>query len=174
MSDLPDDFFLILPDASDDSPAAPTLDFDRSPVVTLTFAGNRLTRNAARAYQEEFGIGVMEWRMLVLLTRSPGCSVVSAARTTGIDKAAVSRSLQRMQKDGLARSESSGRDERRKAWFLTESGHTLHARILPRALQRQRALLKGFSKDELVAFSSYLQRFLANTVDSPGDPFDAQ
>ncbi|MBE1296121.1 MarR family winged helix-turn-helix transcriptional regulator [Phycobacter azelaicus] len=162
MSDLTDDMFLILPDGSDVSPAAPTLDFTRSPVVTVTFAGNRLTRNAARAYQQEFGVGVMEWRMLVMLTRDPGCSVGHAARTTGIDKAAVSRALQRMEQAGLARAEVLGGDERRKSWLLTDAGHALHARMLPRALERQRALLKGFSPDELASFTGYLQRFLAN------------
>jgi hypothetical protein len=34
--------------------------------------------------------------------------------------------------------------------------------MLPRALERQRALLKGFSPDELASFTGYLQRFLAN------------
>ncbi len=165
MSDLTDEMFLALPDGSDASPAAPTLDFDRSPVVTVTFAGNRLTRNSARAYQEEFGIGVMDWRMLVMLTRDPGCSVGHAARTTGIDKAAVSRALQRMEQAGLAQAKVLGGDERRKSWFLTDEGHALHARMLPRALDRQRALLKGFSPEDLDAFAGYLQRFLKNIAE---------
>ncbi|MEL0437287.1 MarR family winged helix-turn-helix transcriptional regulator [Phycobacter sp. K97] len=165
MNDLTDDMFLVLPDGRDGSPAAPTLDFNRSPVVTVTFAGNRLTRNAARAYQQEFGVGVMEWRMLVMLTRDPGCSVGHAARTTGIDKAAVSRALQRMEQAGLARAEVLGGDERRKSWFLTGEGHALHSRMLPRALDRQRSLLKGFSPEELAAFAGYLQRFLNNMAD---------
>jgi DNA-binding MarR family transcriptional regulator len=170
MSDLPDDLFLILPDGSEDSPAAPTLDYSRNPVVTVTFAGNRLTRNAARAYQKEFGIGVMDWRMLVMLTRDPGCSVGQAANLTGIDKAAVSRALQRMEKAGLVRAEVRGGDERRKSWFLTEAGHALHAQMLPRALERQRDLLKGFSPEELTAFTGYLQRFLDNMADQADLP----
>ncbi|MDE4132599.1 MarR family winged helix-turn-helix transcriptional regulator [Phaeobacter sp. QD34_3] len=172
MSDLTDEMFLSLPDGSKDSPAAPTLDYDRSPVVTVTFAGNRLTRNATRAYQQEFGIGVMDWRMLVMLTRDPGCSVGHAARVTGIDKAAVSRALHRMSQAGLARAEVLGGDERRKSWFLTEAGHALHARILPRALERQRDLLKGFSTEDLKAFTGYLQRFLENMADEDTPPPD--
>ena len=159
--------FLILPDGSEDSPAAPTLDYSRNPVVTVTFAGNRLTRNAARAYQKEFGIGVMDWRMLVMLTRDPGCSVGQAANLTGIDKAAVSRALQRMEKAGLVRAEVRGGDERRKSWSLTPKGQDLHGRILPRALERQQDLLKGFTPEETAQFITYMQRFLANIETSP-------
>lgn len=159
---LSDEMFLVTADGSPDDPAAPTLSLRNSPVVLVTFAGNRLTREATRAYQAEFGIGVMDWRMLVMMTRSPGCSVAQAARLTGIDKAAVSRSLHRLESNGLAHSQASGGDERRKSWRLTPQGQDLHSQILPRALERQNALLQGFSEDEITQFTAYLQRFLGN------------
>ncbi|MFT6456730.1 MAG: DNA-binding MarR family transcriptional regulator [Pseudophaeobacter arcticus] len=164
---LPDDMFLVTATGSPDDPAAPTLSLQNSPVVLVTFAGNRLTREATRAYQAEFGIGVMDWRMLVMLTRSPGCSVAQAARLTGIDKAAVSRSLQRLEGSGLAQSEAQGGDERRKSWSLTPKGQDLHGKILPRALERQQDLLQGFSPEETARFTNYLRRFLSNIETSP-------
>lgn len=164
---LPDDMFLVTATGSAEDPAAPTLSLRNSPVVLVTFAGNRLTREATRAYQAEFGIGVMDWRMLVMLTRSPGCSVAQAARLTGIDKAAVSRSLQRLESTGLAQSEAQSGDERRKSWSLTPKGQDLHGRILPRALERQQDLLKGFTPEETAQFITYMQRFLANIETSP-------
>lgn len=164
---LPDDMFLVTATGSAEDPAAPTLSLRNSPVVLVTFAGNRLTREATRAYQAEFGIGVMDWRMLVMLTRSPGCSVAQAARLTGIDKAAVSRSLQRLESTGLAQPEAQGGDERRKSWSLTPKGQDLHGKILPRALERQQDLLKGFTPEETAQFITYMQRFLANIETSP-------
>ena len=164
---LPDDMFLVTATGSAEDPAAPTLSLRNSPVVLVTFAGNRLTREATRAYQAEFGIGVMDWRMLVMLTRSPGCSVAQAARLTGIDKAAVSRSLQRLESTGLAQSEVQSGDERRKSWSLTPKGQDLHGKILPRALERQQDLLKGFTPEETAQFITYMQRFLANIETSP-------
>ena len=159
---LPDDLFLIHPDGSDDGPAATTLSFRRSPTVLLNFAGNRFTRHAARYYQHEFGLGATDWRMLVMLTREPGSSVGHAARTIGIDKAAVSRALQRLEQSGLARAEIPDGDERRKTWSLTPEGTALHARVLPGALERQRALLAGFSPDEVQQLSDFLSRMLDN------------
>ena len=162
MTELTDDLFLIHPNDSPASPAAPTLDFTRTPTVLLTFAGNRFTRSAAKDYLDRFGIGVMDWRMLVMLTREPGSSVSHAARTIGIDKAAVSRALQRMEKAGLVTAQSQHSDDRRKDWTLTDEGHALHARILQRALERQRHLLDGFDPADVEAFTGYLRRFLSN------------
>ena len=158
--DLSDDLFLVHPDGTPNGPAAATLSFTRSPTVLLTFAGNRFTRAAARHYQTEFGIGAMDWRMLVMLTREPGSPVSHAARTIGIDKAAVSRSLHRLDALGLARAEDG--NERRRHWTLTKAGRQMHARILDSALDRQRRLLDGFTPEEVDAFTTYLRRILIN------------
>jgi DNA-binding MarR family transcriptional regulator len=152
--------FLVVTEHGDDK--VQTLSFSRAPTILVTFAGNRFTRLAARFYQEQFGIGVMDMRMLVMLTRAPGCSVAKASETIGIDKAAVSRSLTRLEKSGLAEAISAENDERRKSWSLTTSGRALHDRILVSALARQRKLLKGFTREEVENFTGLLGRFLDN------------
>lgn len=64
---------LFLVDVEDeDGETSRTLSFSRSPTVLLTFAANRFTRAAAKTYAEKFGIGAVDWRMLVMLTRKPG------------------------------------------------------------------------------------------------------
>ncbi|WP_127113466.1 MarR family winged helix-turn-helix transcriptional regulator [Shimia sediminis] len=162
MTNLTDDLFLIDPNDSPETPARRTLSFSRTPTVLLTFAANRFTRSAARHYQETFGIGAMDWRMLVMLAREPGSSVSHASKTMGIDKAAVSRSLQRLQSNDLASPAATGPDERRKDWTLTQTGAELHDRILEDALARQRQLLDGFSPEEVQQLNGYLTRFLTN------------
>jgi len=169
---LPDEMFLIGPGDAPDGPTRPTLSFTRTPTVLLTFAANRFTRAAAREYQELFGIGAMDWRMLVMLTREPGSTVSHAARTIGIDKAAVSRSLQRLEKAGLARPGAAGPDPRRKTWTLTAAGSNLHDRILAHALGRLKQLMAGFSPDEVRALTGYLARLLNNLDAAFGDNAD--
>lgn len=159
---LPDDMFLIYPSDSADSPANATLSFSRTPTVLLNFAANKFTRTSARIYQDKFGIGAMDWRMLVMLTREPDSSVAHASRTIGIDKAAVSRSLQRLEKAGLVTAKATGSDERRKDWALTDAGAALHQDMLTVALERQKSLLKGFSAEDVQAFTGYLGQFLEN------------
>ena len=140
---------------------AQTLSFDRSPTVLLTFAANRFTRAAARFYQDRYGIGAMDWRMLVMLTREPGSSVSHAGRTIGIDKGAVSRSLKRLEAKGLAAPAGGNRSD----WVLTPEGQALHAEILEVALERQRKLLKGLSKSDVETLTRCLGQFLVNLSD---------
>jgi len=158
--ELADAMFLV--DVPQSDGGASTLSFSRSPTVALNFAANRFTRSAARLYQREFGIGAMDWRMLVMLTRAPGCNVAEASETIGIDKAAVSRSLARLEGAGLAEAVVNRPDARRREWSLTPKGKDLHDRILKVALARQKRLLQGFSVAEVEQFNDFLARFLDN------------
>lgn len=151
---LPDEMFLVTPEVDGEA----TLSFRNSPTVLLTFAANRFTRKASRLYQDQFGIGAMDWRMLVMLTREPGSTVSHAGRTIGIDKAAVSRSLRRLEAKGLAKLSAQNGTK----WRLSDAGHALHAKMLAVALDRQRQLLKGLSRDEVEQFSRCLSVFLEN------------
>ena len=162
---LPDDLFLIDMSNIDEAGSGTTLSFSRSTTVLLTFTANRFTRSAARHYLEEFGIGAMDWRMLVMLTRSPDCSVAHASRTIGIDKAAVSRSLSRLEQAGLASAQCKHADKRRRGWSLTKAGHELHGKMLAHALERQQKLLDGFGIEEVEALNGYLRRMLQNLQD---------
>lgn len=146
-----------------------TLSFSRAPTVLLTFAANRYTRRTSRFYQEHFGIGAADWRMLVMLTRQPGASVAISSKTIGIDKGAVSRSLARLEKNDLAYAEVLGNDTRRRQWYLTEKGKDLHAKILAIALKRQAQLLDGMSHDDIATLNGLLARMLQN-MDNMSDP----
>ncbi len=139
-----------------------TLDFDKSPTVQLVFAANRFTRNSARLYQNSFGIGAMDWRMLVMLTKEPASSVARCSVVIGIDKAAVSRSLTRLEKEDLVTSTAPHSDPRRKVWSLTQKGQDLHGKILEAALNEQLKLLKGFSVEEVETLTSLLARLQKN------------
>ena len=162
MAELDDELFLVeVPDASGGR-SDRTLSFSRSPTVLLTFAANRFTRKAARHYQETYGIGAMDWRMLVMLTREPGASVTRASETIGIDKAAVSRCLARLEAKGLATAEADDANQRRRNWTLTEAGRALHAEILEVALRRQRILLEGLDEDDVRRLSASLRIMLSN------------
>ncbi|WP_269580644.1 MarR family winged helix-turn-helix transcriptional regulator [Roseibium sp. Sym1] len=154
--------FLVDLDETEAPSHGTTLSFSRATTVLLTFAANRFTRKAAQHYRKQFGIGVMDWRMLVMLTRAPGCNVAHASKTMGIDKAAVSRSLARLENSGLAASTVNTPDERRRDWRLTKRGHDLHDRILKASLKQQKALLEGFTPLEVEQFNGFLRCCLKN------------
>ncbi len=159
---MPLDPTFFLSDPSGPGDLLPTLEFDRNPTVLLVFAANRFTRNAARFLHQRYGIGAMDWRMMVMLTKEPDIPVSRASKVIGIDKAAVSRSLTRLHKNGLAEPKIPSGDSRRKSWSLTEKGRQLHKEILDLALHRQQKILEGFSEDEVLTLNAMLGRLLEN------------
>ena len=167
-TDLPDELFLIHPDDSG-GPATPTLSFSRSPTVLLNFTANRFTRSAARAYQDRFGIGAMDWRMLVMLAREPRSTAAHASRTIGIDKAAISRALARLETKGLVAPADPDQGRLGREWVLTDAGIALHRQVLSEALNRQKALLDGFTPEEVAQFTGFLTRCLGNLDKLSGD-----
>ncbi|MFT4792638.1 MAG: DNA-binding MarR family transcriptional regulator [Paracoccaceae bacterium] len=165
MTDTPDyddDMLLVTVAGQDGARPRRTLSFSRAPTVLMTFAANRYTRTVSRIYQDRFGIGAMDWRMLVMLTREPGSSVSHASRIIGIDKAAVSRSLTQLEKRGLVRAETPGPDGRRRLFRLTEPGHAMHDALLELALEQNRHLFAGFSAADITTLAGLLSRFLTN------------
>lgn len=159
---LSDDLFLVRVQDAESGKTSETLSFSRSPTVLINFAANRFTRETSRIYQSEFGLSVMDWRMIVMLMREPGATAARASETIGIDKAAVSRSIRRLSDSELIYSGKSYRNGRSHGWHLTDKGETLHAAGLKRALERQKSLLEGFSAEEVTVLCDLLQRFLAN------------
>ncbi|CUH80623.1 MarR family winged helix-turn-helix transcriptional regulator [Tropicibacter naphthalenivorans] len=147
---------------AEDGPPSRTLSFTRSPTVLLNFAANRFNRAAAKAYAQKFDIGIMDWRMLVMLTRVPGATVTQSAQTIGIDKAAISRSVARLEQRGLAVAGDVHANGRSRGWWLTEAGRALHDRVLVEALTRQKRLLDGFSPQEIATLTDMLGRFIDN------------
>ncbi|KIC45918.1 hypothetical protein RA28_09675 [Ruegeria sp. ANG-S4] len=159
---FPDSMFLVDVDGHPDGQRHKTLSFSRTPSVLLTFAANRFTRSSARVYMKDYGIGAMDWRMLVMLVREPGCSAARASAAIGIDKGAISRSLARLEAKNLVEYESLESDERRKKWFLSKKGMALHDEILEVALARLRVMLDGFSEQDIQDFNRLLQLFMDN------------
>jgi len=165
---LDESYFLSGADGGDDD--AQTLDFDKTPTVLLVFAANRFTRSAARHYQTRYNIGAMDWRMLVMLTKEPNIPAARACQVIGIDKAAISRSLARLESSGLARATAQARDPRRKNWQLTMKGQHLHDQILKDALDRQSQILNGFTEQEVSTLNGLLRRMLDNMSNMDSRP----
>ncbi len=165
--ELPDEMFLEHVIAKGVHGVYRTLSFTSSPAVMLCFAANHFTQAAARIYRQHYSIGVTDWRLLVMLTREPGATVSRAADAIGIDKAAVSRSLQQLKEKGLAIQGEVQANGRSRGWTLTAGGRGLHDQVLVEALARQRELFAGFSADEVLQLNGMLRRILANLKSLP-------
>ncbi|MDH4653816.1 MarR family winged helix-turn-helix transcriptional regulator [Pseudomonas sp. BN606] len=124
----------------------------------LTFLANKLATGASQCYRKHFGIGVVEWRMLSMLAVENGITANRICQVIGLDKSAVSRSLQALEAAGHVSSQVDPQDNRRNTVSLTASGRKLHDRVLKVALERERRLLSGLSAEEVDTLIALLGR----------------
>ena len=134
------------------------LDLKRYVPAMLTFLANKLATGASISYRKHFGIGVVEWRLLSLLAVEDKITANRICQVIGLDKSAVSRSLQVLEDAGRISGEVDSRDGRRYAVSLTPEGKALHDRVLKVALERERRLLSDFSPAEVDTLVDLLSR----------------
>jgi len=100
---------------------------------TLLFGLLRLVDSLARPFQEalarQHGIGLSEWRTLVVVHAHPGSSASEISARSGLDKMSVSRALASLEQAGhLVRRPDPG-DGRRALASPTPAGRRLHASL---------------------------------------------
>lgn len=124
------------------------LDFESYIPAYLTFLAGKLSSGASAAYRPRFGIGITDWRMIALLAAEPWVVASHICNSTGLDKAAVSRSVRLLQDLGLVEVVPDRHDQRKQLIALTRKGVSLHDRIVELAVAREQALLEGLSESE--------------------------
>lgn len=135
----------------------------------LAVLSNTVSTTVAKAYDKRFGVSIPEWRVIAVLGRFPGLSAVEVAERTLLDKVAVSRAVTKLIKNGRIDREFANADRRRSILNLSEEGKKLHDEIAQLALQFERDLLAGFSKQELDNLDSIMKRLL-DRASSIGPP----
>lgn len=128
------------------------IDIDTYGPYFLTAVNTALSRSASAIYLRDFGIGVTEWRVLSWLATEPGIAAARICEVIVLDKAAVSRSVARLDQLGLLDVASSDSDPRRKKLALNAAGMALHDRILARALEREARLIEGVDPEDMEAW----------------------
>jgi len=139
-----------------------TLSISRTPAMLMSFAANKFTEGASNYFNDNFGLGTVDWRMLLLLARRPGITSAQAAGTIGVDKGTVSRSVNRLTKSELIKLGALHANGRSRGLTLSPSGRALHDKILHAALGQNGFLMKGFDAAEVRVFCDLLQRFTQN------------
>jgi DNA-binding MarR family transcriptional regulator len=141
--------------------SAHALDLDSYIPAYLSFLAGKLSSGASAVYRPRFGIGITDWRMMALLAAEPWVVASHICNSTGLDKAAASRSVRSLQDLGLIDIAPDRQDQRKQLIALTSKGVALHDRIVELAVAREQALLEGLSEAErktLLRLLVHLQR----------------
>jgi hypothetical protein len=108
-------------------------------------------RLIARAYDDRFGLTVIEWRLTALLAEiGPAADEVVFVRAAA-DRAVAGDAVRALVRRGLAASGAAG-------LALTDEGRALYDEIAPLALAWEAALVAGFTPGEVTALKHLLRR----------------
>lgn len=134
------------------------LDSDRHVPYFFTFISSKLSHGASRLYRKLFKIGITEWRIMSVLAGTPDVSANQIGISLGINKGAVSRSLQTLEKMKLISLSQVEHDNRSKTIKLSSAGLALHDKIIAIALERERLLLSSLTAEEREAFIDTMRK----------------
>ena len=140
------------------------VDIDTYIPFFLSMINNTLSRGASQLYRDTYGVGIVEWRVMSMLAIEAGIPAVRIGEVISIDKGQISRALVSLTDAELVTSEVVSADVRKKKWWLTEKGYSLHDEILGTALSRERALIDGCDPDDLEAFLRVMRIMRKNVV----------
>lgn len=127
----------------------------------FTVAANKLSTGASRLYLKRFGIGIIEWRIMAMLAVEPNIAPARIVQVIGIDKAAVSREMRKLEEKGYLSVADHATNVRRKTLELTAAGYEVHDQIIQVALERERRLLSDLTREEVAVFLDLLARTTA-------------
>jgi DNA-binding MarR family transcriptional regulator len=148
--------------------SAHALDIDHYVPAYFTYLAGKISNSASATYRPRFGIGITDWRIMAMLASEPWISAGRICSATGLDKAAVSRSLRVLERGGLIDIRPDPADQRRQSVALTRRGVSMHDRIVALALEREQHLLDGFSASERKSLLDFLARLQARVQATNG------
>lgn len=126
--------------------------------AALTNLAQKITTTASASYRPRFGVGITDWRIIALLAGEPWIAPVKICEATGLDKAAVSRSLRHLVGAGLVELRGGETSRRRLPLALTAKGLAVHDEIVEVARRREARLLEGFSPEERAQLLDFIAR----------------
>ena len=147
-------------------PASPLSNFLPYP---LSLASNAVSGRIALEYRNRWGLSIPEWRVMAVLGDAGGLTQRELTRRTLMDKVAVNRACKVLEERELASREPNEQDGRSHLLELTGAGRSMHAEIMPLAMEMERRLFEGFSPDELDLFRKLLDRARSQAESLPGD-----
>lgn len=151
--------------AGDTGSCGPVLDLSSHIPTKVTVLANRLMRSASRYYRKRYGIGVVEWRVIMFIGQVTETRANRICSRTELDKGAVSRSLAVLQRMGLVSVQEDGADSRRNNVALTPKGRALHDEMVPIALDRQSEVVADLTQAEIELFIDLIDRLQAKVSD---------
>lgn len=129
---------------------------------------NGLRRTLTQPYAEAFGVTVPEWRLLSLLAHAKILPFAELVVQSTSDKALVSRTVRRLETQGMVAIHAEGSTPRKKlTCVITPVGQAFHDKVIPVARQRQAAMIRLLTKEEREMTYRALEKLHAHCMAIP-------
>src|SRR5580698_5267571 len=122
----------------------------------LSVAANAVSRVIARAYEDQFGLTIPQWRLMAVLGDEGALTQQSLCGRTLMDKVTVMRAAQGLTRRRLVNRQPNAQDGRSHRLDLSPSGYALYCKVIPLAREYESQLLVGLKATEV----ALLQRLL--------------
>lgn len=128
----------------------------------LVTQAQRLMHRGLGERLQQHGVSVAQWTVLVMLWEVDGLTQRELSERVAVDTATLSRTLDRMERDGLAVRKRSAADRRQVHIHLTGRGAGLWRELVPEAETMLERALEGFSANEEEALRGLLKKLITN------------
>ncbi|MDG3440449.1 MarR family winged helix-turn-helix transcriptional regulator [Nitrospirillum amazonense] len=126
----------------------PDLQLNRFLPYRLNILSKKVSLALATRYQERFGLSIPEWRVFATLGQEQPLSSNDIVERTAMDKAKVSRAVNRLVAAGLLDRQPHPRDQRLLRLSFSHKGRDLYAQVAPEALAWEGQLLSVLTDAE--------------------------
>ena len=120
-------------------------EFEASASFLIMTLSNRLTVLSERTLRRALDVSLMEWRVLTVLAVEPAAPPGRIVAIAGVNKAAVSRAVNSLERRGLLSRIPAPEHRLRTQLYLTPEGLALHARGTDERLHSEDKLLQGLT-----------------------------
>lgn len=129
----------------------------------LSFVVNHVSARLHTFCYERFGMSAAAWRVMAHLGHdAQSMSAKDVAERAAMDSVSVTRALNQLEELGLLIRRIDTGDRRRVTLRLSKKGTGVYEEIVPVAMQVERELLAGFSKEERAELASLSLRLWRN------------
>lgn len=131
----------------------------------LRALGNTVRAVRARVDRalQQCGLRLGQYQVLRFLWEEDGLTPREIAKRLDVEMPTVTRTVQRMLRDGLVRREAHPDDARSVRIYLTKRGTDLESSLAPLLDRETERALRGFSEAERLSLLAMLERISENT-----------
>lgn len=143
----------------------PVMDLDQHVPALCNTIGGYVSRVVLAECGTQFGIGILEWRILLVLSGEAPLEISQIADRVAMDRGGCSRSISALEARGLIERVRHAADRRRSPVQLTAAGRRMGAKLTAFARACSEELLSTLAPEERGALVENLNRLRVKAIE---------